>query len=71
MVDVSYISDDELNRLYYEKQRRRTKLKRNSNHEKAKVVEVEICYIQREITTRRARRDAHKKWLQEKSKNRR
>ena len=70
MVDVSYVSDDELNRLYYEKQRRRAKFKKTSDEDRARLVEIDICYIQREISSRRNRREAHKRWLQEKGKNR-
>jgi hypothetical protein len=70
MINVSYIGDDELGRLHSEKQRRRVKFKKSSEHNKARNVEVDICYIQRELSYRQARRDAHKQWLLERVKHR-
>lgn len=58
---LSYASDDELDRLHTQLQEEREKVSRFS--EDLTPWEVEICYVQREIRIRSARKVAHERYV--------
>ena len=67
--ELGRVSDGELDRQY-------NSLKKlmggnKFSREKRVKLETELCYLQREIFIRKARKEAHEKYMEERKKNRR
>ena len=71
--EIPYAKEDKLQKDVFSLENRRSSLFRNKDDgflESVKQVELEICYLQREIEIRRKRKIAHAEFMQKNAKNR-
>ena len=71
--DIPYAKEDRLQRDVFSLETRRSSIfqrREDGFMESVKQVELEICYLQREIEIRRNRKAAHADFMQKKAKNR-
>lgn len=67
--ELGRVSDGELDRQYNGLKKLMSGNK--FSRDKRVKLETELCYLQREIFIRRARKEAHEKFMEERKKNRR
>lgn len=65
MDDIAVMQDDELAQAHYELEGARRNLKRQKAY--SKDIEVELCYLQRELQIRADRREVHKAYAETES----
>ena len=71
--DIPYAKEDRLQRDVFTLENKRSTIFQQRDEgfiESVKQVELEICYLQREIEVRRRRKAAHAEFMQKKAKNR-
>ena len=71
--DIPYAKEDRLQRDVFTLENKRSMIFQQRDEgfiESVKQVELEICYLQREIEVRRRRKAAHAEFMQKKAKNR-
>lgn len=74
--DIAYIKEDKIKREVFSLENKRSyilrdKEKRQENLDTVHRLELEVCYLQRELEIRNRRRKAHSDFLQKRSNNNR
>lgn len=73
--NIPYLREDKLHREVYSLENRKNAIIRSSDKSSAKSdsynitrIELEVCYLQRELEVREARKKAHNEFMQKKQK---